>query len=58
MECTHTMSLIFTSKVIMSGTHNRNNLTQGETEKIKVKNSYFEIQIFLTKEHLREMNNN
>ena len=42
----------------MSATHNRNDLTRGETEKIKIKDSYFDIQIFLTKEHLRDMNNN
>ena len=42
----------------MSATHNRNDLTRGETEKIKVENSYFDIQIFLTKEDLREINYN
>ena len=42
----------------MSATHNRNDLTRSETEKIEVKNFYFESQILLIKEHLREMNNN
>ena len=42
----------------MSATHNRYDLTRGETEKIKIKDSYFDIQIFLTKEHLIDMNNN
>ena len=36
------------NKHVISVSHNRNDITPGETEKIKVKNSCFEAQIILT----------